>query len=93
MLHTLDQELNVAASAALQQRGCVYLIGLNAIESQIGRRWDRLKEMVWTRLDNLLRQQLGPTDFHVRINELAYLVSMPSVEQQEAEVFCLRIAP
>jgi len=92
MLHTLDQELNVAASSALQQRGCVYLIGLNEIKNQVGRRWERLREMVWTRLDNLLRQQLGPTDFHVRINELAFLVSMPSVNREEAEVFCLRIA-
>jgi hypothetical protein len=48
--------------------------------------------MVWGRLDNLLRQQLGPTDFHVRINELSFLVSMPSVTEDEAEIFCLRVA-
>jgi hypothetical protein len=92
MIQTLDRELNVAASAALQQRGCVHLIGLGEIQNQIGGRWERLKQMVWTRLDNLLRQQLGPTDFHVRINELAFLVSLPSLSQPEAEVFCLRIA-
>lgn len=92
MLFTLDEELNVAASAALQQRGCVYIIGLDGIRQQVGERWDRLKEMVWTRLDNLLRQKLTPTDFFVRVNELAFLVSLPSASCEEAEVFCLRVA-
>jgi hypothetical protein len=92
MLLALDQELTVAASAALQQRGCVHIIGLGEIKRQVGERWERRREMVWGRLDNLLRQQLGPTDFHVRINELCFLVSMPSVSQNEAEIFCLRVA-
>jgi hypothetical protein len=92
MHNAADQGLSLATFVALQQRGCVYVIGLGEIKNQFGVRWDRRKEMVWTRLDNLLRQKLGPTDLYVRINDLSYLVSLPSARQEEAEVVCLRIA-
>jgi hypothetical protein len=92
MLLTLDSDLKAAAATALQQCGCVYIVGLNEIRRQTGERWERLKEMIWTRLDNLLRQKLGPTDFFIRVNDVAFLVSMPSVKREEAEIFCLRVA-
>ena len=84
--------LQIAASPALIERGCVQVIGLEEIRDEIGERWEKRKETVWAHLEGLLSQKLGPTDFYVQIDDTSFLVSMPTAQEQEAQIFCLRVA-
>jgi len=92
MLRTLKPEFRIAASAALLQRGCVHVIGLDEIKAEIGPIWEKRKGSAWAHLENLLQQKLGPTDFFFRIDDTSFLVSMPSATEEEAQTFCVSIA-
>ena len=92
MLAAAQPILQIAASPALIERGCVQVIGLEEIRDEIGERWEKHKETVWAHLQGLLSQKLGPTDFYVQIDDTSFLVSMPTAQEQEAQIFCLRVA-
>jgi hypothetical protein len=80
------------ASPALIRRGGVNVIGLEAIRVSTGARWERLRESIYARMETLLSQKLGPTDFYLRIGPLAYLIVMPSSSAEDAALCCLKIA-
>lgn len=84
--------LQIAASPALIGRGCVQVIGLEEIRAEIGERWEKRRETVWAHLEALLSQKLGPTDFYIRLDDTSVLVSMPTAQREEAQIFCLRVA-
>src|ERR1700733_2853782 len=92
MHRILKPELKIAASAALLQRGCVNVIGLEEIRRKIGGLWDKKFQSIYVRLETLLRQKLGPADFYVQLDETSFLVSMPSTTEEESQVFCIRVA-
>ncbi len=92
MLQQTPVEFRGAASPALLERGCVNVIALDALRQQAGSRWARIRDGVYARMEMLLRQKLGPTDFFARINENAYLVTMPSTDPEDVNVVCLRVA-
>jgi hypothetical protein len=92
MQHSFVPGLKIAASIALLERGCVQVIGLSGLKTEIGGRWGKLKESIWAHMETLLRQKLGPTDFYAKVDETAYLVTMPSANVEEAQIFCMRIA-
>ena len=81
-----------AASPALLARGCVNIVSLDGIRTQAGDRWPRIRDGVYGRMDTLLRQKLGPTDFFTRIDDDSYLITMPSAEPEDVNVVCLRVA-
>jgi hypothetical protein len=85
-------EIKALASPALLERGCVNIISLEAIKEQTGDRWLRIRDNVYSRLETLLRQRLGPADFFARIDEYTYLVTMPSSEPEDVNIVCMRIA-
>ncbi len=92
MLAAAQSILQIAASPALIERGCVQVIGLEEIRDEIGERWEKRKETVWAHLEGLLSQKLGSTDFYVQIDDTSFLVSMPTAQEQEVQIFCLRVA-
>jgi hypothetical protein len=92
MLATAHPILQVAASPALIERGCVQVIGLEEIRAEIGERWGKRKATVWAHLEALLSQKLSPTDFYIQIDDTSFLVSMPTAQEDEAQIFCLRVA-
>jgi len=92
MLTASHPILQIAASPALIERGCVQVIGLEEIRAELGDRWEKRKETVWAHLEGLLSQKLGPTDFYIRIDDTSFLISMPTAQELEAQIFCLRVA-
>jgi hypothetical protein len=92
MLRFDRPEIKAAATPALLARGSVHVIGLEPLREQAGARWDKIQTGVHGRLEAMLRQQLGPSDFFAPLNDVAYLVTMPSADREDAEVSCLRIA-
>lgn len=92
MRSVLKPEVRFAAPAELLERGCVNAIGLDEIRSKAGLRWEKMRPSIWTRMEGLLHQKLGPVDFYARLDDTTFLVSTPSVSPSEAQILCLRIA-
>jgi hypothetical protein len=92
MLRFERPDIKAAASPALLQRGCVNVIGLEALRDKAGVRWPKIRDGVYARLEALLRQRLGPADFFVPLDEVSYLVTMPATEANDTKVACLRVA-
>lgn len=88
----LNPDLRAAAPEALIRRGCVTVIELDAIKASAGARWEKMRETIYARLEAILRQKLGATDFFAQMTEASYLVTMPSCEPEDAHICCLRIA-
>jgi hypothetical protein len=85
-------DLVALASPALITRGCVHVIGFDALRVRAGARWAKIQASVHVRLETILRQQLGPSDYFVPLDEGAYLVIVPGSEPEDAEIACLRAA-
>jgi hypothetical protein len=84
--------IRIAACNELLQRGCVNLIGLGEIKAEVGPRWEKVGASVLAKLESLLHQKLSPTDFYTQVDDMSFLVSMPSATREESQVFCLRVA-
>lgn len=85
-------ELKLTASAMLARGGPSCVIGLEEIRRVAGSRWDKMRESIYSRIEAILRQKLGPSDFFIRIDDVSYLVTIPAVEPEEAQICCLRVA-
>jgi hypothetical protein len=84
-------DIQAACSPALLQRGCVHVIGLEPLRDRAGPRWEKMRDAVCARLEMILRQRLGPTDFFLPLDDVTYLVTMPGTESQDAQIACLRV--
>ncbi len=73
------------------ERGCVHVIGLEPLRDEAGARWEKIRASVHTKLEAILRQKLGPSDFFAPLNDVSYLVTMPSASRDDAQVSCLRV--
>ncbi|HEY5007963.1 MAG TPA: hypothetical protein VII42_08160, partial [Caulobacteraceae bacterium] len=84
---TLDR---IRASGVLTT-GAVNLIGLDAIRRQLGDRWAAKKGRVWEHVEQEFQRKLGPADLAVRIDDINYLVAVPSTPGFAAQALCLTI--
>jgi|GEM_PF-6065971 len=57
------------SEAGLVERGCVILIGLDAIQERLGDRWERRKEQVWDAAMAHIARHLGPTDVSAQVSD------------------------
>jgi hypothetical protein len=85
-------DLKAAASPALLARGCVLVIGLEALRNKAGPTWDRICAGIYSRLETILRQRLGPADLFMAVDEVFYLVTMPAANAVDAQIACLGAA-
>lgn len=86
------QETKRTPSALLARNGSSCVIGLDGIKRVAAARWEKMKPSIYQRIETILRQKLGPSDFFIQIDEISYLVTIPAVEPEEAQVCCLRVA-
>ncbi|HWA03341.1 MAG TPA: hypothetical protein VG819_07410 [Rhizomicrobium sp.] len=80
------------SSAMLARGGSSCVIGLDVVKRVAGARWEKMREAVHQRMEMLLRQKLGPSDFFIRVDDVSYLVTIPSTDAEEVQVCCLRVA-
>lgn len=92
MLRIIKPDLKFVASPALLERGCVIVIGLEAIRDEAGARWDKMRHSIYLNLEGLLRQKLGGTDYFSQLDDLSFLVSMPAASSDEAQILCVSVA-
>lgn len=71
--------------------GCVNLIGLDAIRDQLGERWPAKRARIWEHIERDFERRLTPHDMFFRLDEVTYLVAMPSCTQFMAQAACLSI--
>jgi len=88
----LRPEIRTATAPAFLKRGCVNVIGLDEIQREAGPRWERMRETIYARTEAILRQTLGPADFFIRLNDTAYIVTMPASEAEDSRLCCVRVA-
>lgn len=87
-----DPETKRTSSALLARSGSSCIISLEAVKRVAAARWEKMRPSIYQRIEAILRQKLGPSDFFIQIDETSYLVTIPSVEPEEAQVCCLRVA-
>jgi len=88
----LHERWHTPSARLAKGSGSTNIIGLSAIRRKAGSRWDKIRPGVVTRLETLLRQRLGSSDFFVPIDEIDYLVVMPGSTPDDGQICCLRIA-
>ena len=85
-----DQERMVDLRAALERlaltgvvdRGCVTVIGLDAVRDRLGERWEARRERIWEGVNAHLARRLGPHDLHVRLDEVSLLLALGDTPEQ-----------
>lgn len=83
----------ITSSAKLvKDHGSANVLSLEGFRRAAGDQWMKLREKVGIRLDELLRQQLGPSDFFLALDEMNRLIFTPSLPRQDGLISCLRIA-
>ncbi|GAA0570278.1 hypothetical protein [Rhizomicrobium electricum] len=83
----------VTSSARLVKGGgSATVISLDGIRKAVGERWPKLRDIAAARLDQLLREQLGPADCFLPLDDMNRLVIMPAAARADGEVICVRIA-
>jgi hypothetical protein len=95
----IDRIVSVSARETLERirtsgvlrTGAVNLIGLDAIRVQLGDRWAAKKGRVWEHVEQEFQRRLGPADLVVRIDDINYLVVVPSAPGFAAQALCLTI--
>ena len=92
MQRIIRPDLKFVVSPALLERGCVIVIGLEAIRDEAGPRWEKMRHSIYLNLEGLLRQKLGATDYFSQLDELSFLVSIPAASSDEAQTLCVRVA-
>lgn len=83
----------ITSSAKLvKDHGSANVLSLEGLRRAAGDQWPKLREKVDERLDELLRQQLGPSDFFLSLDDMNRLIITPSLPRQDGLISCLRIA-
>ena len=64
------------ADAGLVERGCVVMLGLDAIRDRLGSRWERRRDQVWDSAMAHIERRLSPHDVAARISETRIAVAV-----------------
>ncbi|HTT99066.1 MAG TPA: hypothetical protein VMF58_13530 [Rhizomicrobium sp.] len=92
MQRIIKPDLKFVATPALLERGCVVVIGLEAIRDEAGARWDKMRNSIYLNLEALLRQKLSGTDYFSQLDDMSFLVSMPAASSDEAQILCVNVS-
>lgn len=71
--------------------GSVNIIGLESIREQLAQRWPAKRSRVWEHVERDLQRRLTAYDASFRLDEVTYLIAMPSTTRFIAQAACLAI--
>lgn len=83
--------LDSVAASGLVERGCVVMIGVEAIRDRAGERWDRKREDVWAYVARKLAEHLPAQDLRHRVSDTDFLVAMTSASGAAAQAIAMNI--
>ena|ERR1700761_8722613 len=75
----------------LVRQGAVHVLDLKPIRSRAAARWEKSRDAVYTRLEQALQRQLGPSDVFLRLDDTSYLISQPSNSADDSDLCCFKI--
>jgi hypothetical protein len=78
--------------AKLARNGPSVVLCLSSLREAVRTRWEAICAATTANLERLIRLKLGPSDVFLQIDELNWLVVMPSSRMEDALTCCLRIA-
>lgn len=87
----LESLLQAIAGSDALARGCVNVLGFEAIRRSIGERWHARREQVWDHIQKTVEGRLSPADTVVRIGEVEFLVFFAVESGPVAQTVCLRL--
>jgi hypothetical protein len=95
----VDRIASVAAIDTLERlqdptllaSGAVNLIGLDAIRTKLGDRWDSKRARVWEHVEREIERTIGPSNLFVRLDDATYLIALPSSPGFAAQATCLTV--
>ena len=76
------------AEAGLIDQGRVFLLSLEPIRAEMGRRWAVREELVWDTMLRTLARQMPPPDTFLRVDDVTVLAAVASVDAYEGRVRC-----
>ncbi len=83
--------LESVAASGLVERGCVVMIGVEAIRDRAGERWDRKREDVWAYVTRKLAEHLPAQDLRHRVSDTDFLIAMTSATGAAAQAIAMNI--
>ncbi len=86
----MESLLQAIASGDAIARGCVNVIGFEALRRSIGARWESRREQVWDHIAKTLEGRLSISDTVARIGEVEFLVFVAVESGPVAQTVCLR---
>ncbi|MDR3509973.1 MAG: hypothetical protein P4L64_18970 [Caulobacteraceae bacterium] len=75
----------------LLQGGAVNLIGLDAIRAKLADRWEARRGRIWEHVEREIGRTIGPADLFLRLDDVTYLVALPSTPGFSAQAVCLTV--
>jgi hypothetical protein len=79
------------AGSELLERGCVFILSVEAIRDRSSERWPRKRDDVWGYFNRKLHEHLSYQDLHQRISDTDCLVAMTTEEGIAAQAVGLKI--
>ncbi len=77
--------------AGLIRQGRVFLLSLDAIRIELGKKWPVRNELVWDTMHKALVKSMPAPDVFVRVDETTVLAAIASMEAYEGQVRCAEV--
>lgn len=87
----LSAVLDRIASPELLARGCVNVIGIEPVQEKLGPRWARMQEHIHDRVEKYIVRHLSASEYHCKVSDAQYIISMPGENAHSAQLRCFRI--
>jgi hypothetical protein len=83
-----SDQLQRIEQAGLVKQGRVFLLSLEPIRAELGRRWASRSELIWQTLERTLAKRMPLPDMFIRIDDATILAAIVSVDAYEGQVRC-----
>lgn len=83
--------LDIIQTAPTMAAGSVHLIGLEALRTRLGSRWDQVSDRVGTLTEKLLLQFLDARDIWFRHAADRYVVAFAERRKAEVQMICAKV--
>ena len=84
--------LEAAAAAQTTAAAKLHVLNLGPIKERLGEKWDKLSDLVHKLFEAALRDEQGPRDHFVLVDELSYVVTFHGLSFEEATIACTSVA-
>lgn len=85
------ERLDSVLGAGLVERGSVFVLSLEPIRDESGRKWEARKEQIWERVERSFTANLPVEDICMRIDDVSLVVAVASCSAYEGQARCVAL--